>query len=176
MIKEEIQIPENVEVSLENDKLTVKGPKGLLIKEFKYPNVKIKLEDKKILITSEIDKRRYKAVVGTWSALLNNMFIGVTNGWKAELKLVYSHFPVKLKVDGQTFIIENFLGEKNPRKVELPKDVKVEVNQNTVIVSGIDKEIVGITCGRIEQATKIKGYDKRVFQDGIYMTKKPYTE
>jgi large subunit ribosomal protein L6 len=176
MLKNEVEVPENIEVSFVDDKLTVKGEKGSITKEFKHPQVKMKVEGKKIIITSEIEKRKAKAVIGTWSAILKNMFIGVTKGWKGELKIVYSHFPIKAKVEGQTLFIENFLGERSPRKVLLPKDVKVEINQNTILVSGIDKELVGNTCGKIELATKIKGYDKRVFQDGVYTTKKPYVE
>jgi large subunit ribosomal protein L6 len=176
MLKNEITVPEGVEVSFEKDILNVKGKKGELKREFKSPKVKMKVDGKKIEITSALEIKKMKAVVGTWGVLVKNMFTGVTKGWKGELKLVYSHFPVKLKTEGQTLFIDNFLGEKNPRLVALFPDLKIEIDKNTVFVSGLDKEAVGNMCARIEQATKIRGFDKRVFQDGIYITRKPYPE
>ncbi len=92
------------------------------------------------------------------------------------MKLVYSHFPVKLKVEAGALLIDNFLGEKSPRKVAIPANLKVVIDQSVLTVTGPDKEIVGRLCGRIEQATRVSGYDKRVFQDGIYITRKPYPE
>jgi large subunit ribosomal protein L6 len=176
MLKNEITVPEGIEVSFERDILTVRGKKGELKKEFKSPHVRMKVDGRKMEIASDLDVKKKKAVVGTWGVLVKNMFTGVTKGWKGELKLVYSHFPVKLKTEGQTLFIDNFLGEKSPRLVALPAELKVEIDKNTVFVSGLDKEEVGNMCAKIEQATKIRGYDKRVFQDGIYISRKPYPE
>ncbi len=174
MISEYIEIPEGVEVKIEDGSLHVKGPKGEVSKEFRHPLVSIRLEDKKIAILSEIERRKIKAIVGTWKALAKNMILGVTKGWRGELKLVYSHFPVKLKVEGNMLVIENFLGERSSRHVSVPDDIKVEIKQSMIYVSGADKEKVGMVCGRIEQTAKVQGFDRRVFQDGIYITKKPY--
>jgi large subunit ribosomal protein L6 len=176
MLKTEIQTPEGLDVSLGQGRLSVKGAKGEISKEFVHPLVSITNSGGKITIASEIDKKKVKAIIGTWEVLINNMFSGVSKGWKAELKLVYSHFPVKLKIDASRLVIDNFLGEKSPRKVAIPQDIKVEINQSVLTVSGPDKEKVGQLCGRIEQTTRVKGYDKRVFQDGIYITRKPYLE
>lgn len=104
------------------------------------------------------------------------MLKGAEKTWKAELKLVYSHFPVKLKVDKGKLMIDNFLGEKSPRSVPIPADMKVVVDQSVLTVTGHDKERVGQLCGRIEQTTRISGFDRRVFQDGVYITRKPYLE
>ena len=84
------------------------------------------------------------------------------------------HFPVKMSLSDNTFVISNFLGEKSPRHAKILGDVKVSIDgkDNTVTVSGIDKEEVGQTAANIEQATKIKGYDPKVFQDGIYIVNK----
>ncbi len=176
MLKAEIQPPEGFDVSLEKGKLRVKGSNGEVIKEFRHPMVSLSLADGKITISAESGRRKVRAIAGTWEVLIKNMFSGASKGWRAELKLVYSHFPVKLKADGGSLVIDNFLGEKSPRRVPIPSGLKVEIDQGTVTVSGPDKEMVGRMAGRIEQATRVRGYDKRVFQDGIYITRKPFQE
>lgn len=176
MLKTEIQIPEGLDISLEGSRLNVRGAKGEVSKDFRYPLVNLTVENGKIILVSESEKKKVRAIKGTWEVLIKNMFTGVTKLWKGELKLVYSHFPVKLKAESGKLLIDNFLGEKSPRIVSVPHDMKVEIDNNVVYVSGPDKERVGHLCGRIEQATRVSGYDKRVFQDGIYITRKPYPE
>lgn len=176
MLKEEIGIPEGLEASMERGRVSFKGPKGEISRIFKHPRVRIGLESGKITIASDIERKKTRAIIGTWRAHLSNMITGVTKGWKGEARLVYSHFPVKLKQEGNRLVIGNFLGERNPRSVPVPDDLKVEVKGSDVIVSGSDKERVGQLCARIEQIAKVRGYDKRIFQDGIYITKKPYPE
>lgn len=175
-MKNEIEISEGMEAAFENDRLTVKGSKGETTRIFRHPNVKLKVENGKIVLTSSIERKKTKATMGTWNAIIRNMFIGVTKGWRGKMKLVYSHFPVKMKVEENRFLIENFLGEKNPRFVPIPKDLKIEVKGSEIYVTGTDKQRVGQFCARIEQTTKVRGYDRRVFQDGIYITRKPYME
>jgi large subunit ribosomal protein L6 len=174
MLKNELEIPEGIEVRMENDRIFVRGPKGELSKAFKYPHIKKKIEGRKIILISDTERKKIKAIMRTWKALIDNMITGATKGWRAELKLVYSHFPVKLRTEEGKLLIENFLGERNPRIVPIPKDLELKVDKNLIFVSGADKERVGQLSARIEQATNVKGYDKRVFQDGCYITKKPY--
>jgi large subunit ribosomal protein L6 len=100
------------------------------------------------------------------------MILGVTQGFTYEMKIVYSHFPVKAGVKGSEFVIENFLGEKFPRKTRIVGDTKVEVKGDQVVLTGPDVEAVGQTAANIEQATRIRGFDPRIFQDGIYITRK----
>lgn len=174
MIKEEIEVPEGVEVSLDNGRLTVKGGKGENSRLFQHPKVDIDVRDGKVLILSDFGRRKPRAVAGTWRSIVRSMITGVSNGWRGELRLVYSHFPVKMKVQDNKLIIENFLGEKNARVVPVPEGMEVEIKKSDVHVTGIDKEKTGQLCARIEQVTKVTGHDRRNFQDGIYITKKPY--
>ena len=176
MMKHEIKIPEGVEASVENNIFIVKGSKGELNRTFKDHNIVFKVETGKILLSSEIVRKKTKAMLGTWRAHIKNMITGVDKGWKGELKVVYSHFPVKLKADNNMLVIENFIGGRSPRTVPIPEDLKVEIKGTEIFVLGIDKEKVGQLCARIEQITKIKGFDRRIFQDGAYITKKPYAE
>ncbi len=172
-MRAEIEIPENVNVNLEGDKIIVKGPKGELIREFKHLRIKKEIKENKVIFSSELERKRIKALIGTWKAHLKNMFLGVLHGWKCKLKIVYSHFPVKVEVKDSEFIIHNFLGERKPRVAKIFGDVQVKIEKDEIIVSGINKEEVGQTAANIERAARIKGYDRRVFQDGIYITEKP---
>ena len=100
------------------------------------------------------------------------MIKGVTDGWTYNLKIVYKHFPIKAAVQGNVFVIENFLGERHPRKADILNGVTVQVKGEEVTVEGIDRNAVGQTAANIEMATRVRGRDIRVFQDGIYITNK----
>ena len=97
------------------------------------------------------------------------MCTGVTIGYLYSLKVVYSHFPIQLKMQGEKLEIMNFLGEKFPRTARILPGTTVKVGTDEVIVTGIDKELVGSTASNIEKATRIRDRDPRVFQDGIYI-------
>ncbi|NJE30558.1 50S ribosomal protein L6 [Thermococcus sp. 18S1] len=171
-VREEIEIPEGVEVTVEGNTVKVKGPKGELERELKYPGVQIFTEDGKVVVFKEFPRKRDVAIARTFKAHIANMLRGVTEGFTYKLKIVYSHFPMTVKVQGNEVVIENFLGEKNPRRAKILPGVTVRVSGQEVIVEGIDREAVGQTAANIEQATKITKWDRRVFQDGIYIVEK----
>ena len=98
---------------------------------------------------------------------------GVSSGWTCSLKLVYAHFPVKLEPKGGKLVIKNFLGARSDRQAELVEGVDVKIEGDTIKITGTDKEKVGQAAANIEYATRVKDFDKRVFQDGIYLTGKP---
>jgi large subunit ribosomal protein L6 len=180
-VAEEVRIPEGVEVSINGMRVKVKGPKGELERDFSHArNVLIRLDEdeegKKVVVEAYFANRRVKALVGTIAAHIENMIIGVTKGFRYKLKIVYSHFPVTVKVQGDKVIIENFLGEKAPRVAKILPGVTVRVQKDDVIVEGIDIEAVGQTAANIEQATKVKDKDRRVFIDGIYIYEKGVAE
>jgi len=171
-IKEQITIPENVEVKMENQILTLKGEKGELSKNFSHPIINIKLNGKNVEITSSNIRRKDKALIGTWVAHIKNMIKGVTEGFEYKMKTVFSHFPIKTSVEGNEFVIQNFLGERAPRKAKILDGVNVEVKGEEITVNGSDKEKVGQTVANIERAGAIKKRDIRVFQDGVYRISK----
>jgi len=121
-----------------------------------------------LVIRCELPRVKDKAMVGTFTSHLTNMIDGVTAGFEYHMKIVYSHFPMKTSVKGNLFIIDNFLGERSARHAKILGDTKIVVKGNDVVLSGIDVEALGQTAANIEYATKIWGYDPRVFQDGIY--------
>ena len=171
-IKEKITIPDGVTANIENDTITIKGAKGEINKVFSNPKIKLAINGNIIEISSKNVRRKDKALIGTWQALIKNMIKGVTVGFEYKMKTVFSHFPIKTSVEENEFVIQNFLGERAPRKANILQGVNVEVKGDDIIVRGIDKEKVGQTVANIEKATKVKYRDIRVFQDGVYRTEK----
>lgn len=157
-----VKIPDNVGVSISGLHVVVQGPKGKVERTFKARNVEIK-KNGDIEIVAE-----NKAIENTLVAHVKNMFKGVTDGFTKKMKIVYAHFPINIEVKGENMAIKNFLGEKKPRRVSIQKGVLISVNGTDVIVSGTSKEAVSQTVANIRRATKIKNWDGRVFQDGIY--------
>jgi len=171
-VREEVEIPEGVTVEINGSLVKVKGPKGEVERELSYPGVKIFTEDGKVVVYKDFPRRKDIAIARTFKAHIANMIKGVMEGFTYKLKVVYSHFPITVKVQGDKVYIENFLGEKAPRVAEILPGVTVKVMGGEIIVEGIDKEKVGQTAANIEQATRITGRDRRVFQDGIYIVEK----
>jgi large subunit ribosomal protein L6 len=83
--------------------------------------------------------------------------------------MVFAHFPMSVKVNNTTVMIENFTGERNPRKAKIMGNVQVKVQSEDIFIKGINLEDVSQTAANIEQATKVKKKDPRVFLDGIYV-------
>jgi len=172
-MKEIVKIPEGVQVTIQGKTVQVKGSKGTVSKELSHPRVTLTLKDSTIeILCAGTAKRKEKALLGTYKALLRNMMKGVTQGYECKMKTVFSHFPIKTTVEGNHVLISNFLGERYPRKAEILENVKVEVKAESITITGIDKENVGQTAANIERATKVKNRDIRVFQDGCYIVKR----
>lgn len=168
VLREEIPIPEGINVTVD-DGVTVKGSKGQLSRKFNYPNVVIKTDNGNVVLEANFPKKKDKAMLGTIKSHINNMLTGLTDGFTYNMKIVYAHFPMTVKAVGDKVTIDNFLGERYPRTAKIVGSAKVQVKGDEVTVTGISKEDVGQTSANLEQATKIKGRDPRVFQDGIYL-------
>jgi len=167
--KSDVKIPDAVTVKIENNIIKIKGEKGELSRYFSHPKIELKINNNVLEIHGKDIRRKEKAIIGAISAHINNMIKGATKGFEYNMKTVFSHFPIKTLVEGNQFIIQNFLGERSPRRVEILEGVKVEVKGEFVTVKGIDKEKVGQTVANIERATMVKNRDIRVFQDGVYL-------
>ena len=171
-IREEIEIPEGVEVIINNNEVTVKGPNGEDSRKFTYPNVDITEVENNVVLETSFPRKKDKAMIGTTKAHISNMITGVTDGFEYHMKIVFAHFPMTVKVNKDVVVIDNFLGERHPRTAKVVGSAKVVVKGDEVTITGINKEHVGQTMANLEQATKIKGRDPRVFQDGIYLISK----
>ncbi len=167
-----VEIPDGVQVSVEGKVVRVKGPLGELKRDFSHAPVEIRLDGNKVVVEAFWPRKRERAMVGTVAAHIRNMITGVTKGFTYKMKIVFTHFPIQVSVEGDKVVIKNFLGERAPRVAKIMPGVRVEVQKEDVIVKGIDIEAVGQTAANIEQATKVKGKDTRVFLDGIYIYEK----
>lgn len=171
-MEENIEIPSGVEVSIDKSVFKIKGPKGELSREFKHPRIKMEKKENGITFASENATKREKKMIGTFKAHIRNMVKGVTEGNVYRLKICSGHFPMNVSVSGTDFIVKNFLGEKIPRMLKICEGVKVKVEGQEVVVETADKEKAGQTAAEIETLTRIKGRDRRIFQDGIYIINK----
>jgi large subunit ribosomal protein L6 len=158
-----VEIPDKVELSVEGLTVSVKGEKGKLSRTFKAMDVTIEKGAKEVNVKGE------RSIAGAIESHINNMFTGVSKGYSKNMRIVYSHFPITVETKGEFLLVKNFLGEKMPRKAHIIGKTKVDAKGKDIVVSGIDKEDVGQTVANIREATKIRGKDPRVFQDGIYV-------
>jgi len=167
-----VRIPKDVTVIKEGSRIKVTGPKGTLSRIMQYPSISITFNENDVVISTDSVKKELVALCGTFAAHIKNMCKGVTEGYSYKMKVVYSHFPIQLKMAGNKLEINNFLGEKNPRFARIESDVKVTLGNDELTIFGIDKQSVGTTASNIEHATKIRYRDPRVFQDGIYLVER----
>jgi large subunit ribosomal protein L6 len=165
----EITVPENVQTELEGTTLKVTGAKGTITRVFKAPSIHIKTAKGVVSVSTPSGRKKDLATLGTVRSHITNMIRGVQEGYEYKLRIFYAHFPVNISVDDDMVKIDNFLGEKYPRYARIIEGCQVKVQGDIIVVSGIDKEGVGQTAANLEQATRIKKKDPRVFQDGIYL-------
>ena len=167
-----VEIPEDVEGKLDGRIVTIKGEKGELIRDFSHAPINIQLEGKTVTVQASWPRKKEAALVGTVRSHIQNMIKGVTKGFTYKLKIVFSHFHITVKIIEKTLTIENFTGERSPRKAKIMGDSKVTVKGDDIIVQGINLEDVSQTAANIQNATKIRNKDPRVFLDGIYVYEK----
>jgi large subunit ribosomal protein L6 len=139
---------------------------------FKAKHVEIKKEDGTVNVYTNSPKKSDRADVGTVMGHIKNMVLGIEKGVEYKLKVVYSHFPMTVKLEGKLLTVENFLGEKNPRSLKIVDGVNVDIKGQDITLKGHDKEMVGLCASQIEQICRVNRLDRRVFQDGIYITEK----
>jgi len=168
-ISKTIHVPDGVEVKIEGRKVTVNGTKGTLKRDFSYIPISIEGDGKTARVWAEWPRKKEASLVGTIYSHIQNMITGVEKGFSYKLKIVFSHFPISVKVQGKSVSIENFTGERRARIAKIIGDVQVKVESEDITVEGINLEDVSQTAANIEQATKVKKKDPRVFLDGRYV-------
>jgi large subunit ribosomal protein L6 len=167
-----VDLLQGVSASVDGRVLSVKGPLGTVKKNFHNIHVNVGVEAGKIRVTSFSGKKKDVVSSNTVSSIVRNMVTGVTEGYLYRMKVVFAHFPVTVKVKGDTVVVENFMGERSARTTKIVGDCKVSVDGDDIIIKGVSLEDVGQTSANLEQATKIKRKDQRIFLDGIYVYEK----
>ncbi len=171
-----IKVPEGTKAEVNKSKIKITGKNGAIERDFAHTKVKIELNDNKITIFSHMKSKRAKTTINTVEAHIKNMVEGTNKGYTYKMQIVFSHFPINVAVKGKTIEINNFVGEKNPRKSKIIGETKVEVKGKEITLTGINKEEIGQTAANLEKATAIKNRDQRIFQDGIYLTERKVNE
>ena len=164
----EIEVPKDVNINFKGKMLKVEGPLGKAYKNFKKIPVNIEIVDNKILLKKTGERKKHYAILNTAKSLIETLCIGVVDGFTIKMKIVYSHFPITVKVDGKKVLIENFQGERAPRISMIRGNTKVTPNGDDVIITGPILTDVSQTAANIESKSKVKNKDHRVFLDGIY--------
>ncbi len=175
-IEHKVAIPDGVKCDVKDDILMVKGPKGSLERSFRHPKIELKVGNKEVVVQCDLPRKRDGAIAGTWHGHIKNMVQGVQEEFEYQLKIVYAHFPIKVKVTGdkKRVEIQNFIGENFSRYANILEDTEVKISGDIIVVKSPNIEYAGQTAANIETATRITGYDTRVFQDGIYIIKKAH--
>ncbi|NLF00349.1 MAG: 50S ribosomal protein L6 [Anaerolineales bacterium] len=142
-----ITLPEGVRVEVERNRVTVTGPKGSIAREF-HPDMAIEREDGVLKINRPTDQRHHRALHGLTRALLNNMVVGVTEGFKKQLEIQGVGYRVELQPEGSLLMT---LGLSHTVTVAPPEGITFEVESRTrvITVHGIDKELVGRVAAEI---------------------------
>ena len=167
-----IEIPTGCQVTLQDKTITVTGPMGKLQRTFPEPYAHVKIEGNEVVASTDLARKKARALVGTMIAHVRNMLIGVQFGYEYQMKIVFSHFPISVEVKGRDVSIKNLIGERGIRKAKLIGDVEAKITEDDVIISGINLEHVSQTAANIQNATRLRAKDRRVFLDGIYVLKK----
>ena len=172
-IYKKIEIPEGIEAEIDGATVKIKGPEGENIRKFKTGSLEFKKEGNTIILGRKKSTKKEKKIINTFVAHINNMILGVQKKFEYDLKAVFSHFPMTIEAKGHEVIIKNFLGERVPRKTTIPKGVEITLNGNVIKIKSTDRELAGQAAANLETVTKIRLRDRRIFQDGIFITKKP---
>lgn len=168
----EIELKSGVTAQLEDHLLKVKGPKGEVSRVFLHPKIRVTIEGNKVVLFAPKATKREKTLLGSFESHIFNMVQGVQEPYVYKLKICSGHFPMSVSVAGNEVVIKNFLGEAVPRKVEIMKGADVKVVGEEIVVSSTDIEVAGQTAAKIESACRITNRDRRIFQDGCYITQK----
>ena len=153
-----IAIPAGVTVTQKDDVVTVKGPKGEL-SQYVNPLITVTVEDNTVVVSRNSDEKQERSLHGLYRALINNMVVGVSEGYKKELELV----GVGYRVSNTGNVMELALGFTHPIFMVLPAEIKVETkterNKNPLItLESCDKQLLGAVCAKIRSFRKPEPY------------------
>jgi len=175
-VEKKVELPEGFKAEVEGNRVLVSGSGKQAEKTFKANRVSFKQENGSIVITGKPASRKINAVVNTIVSHINNMVQGLSAEYTYRLKVVYSHFPMNIAVKGNIVEINNFVGEKKARTAKIVEGVSVTAKGKEITVKSHSKEAAGQTAANIENAAKVKGKDKRIYQDGIFIVEKAVQE
>jgi large subunit ribosomal protein L6 len=152
--KQPISVPAGVKVDLKGQHISVSGTKGSLKREI-LDDIEVVVEDNVIKVNNRVDSSKVNAFRGLTRSLINNMIVGVADGFKRTL--VIEGVGYRASINSSTLTLN--VGYSNPVEFQLPKEVTASVDGNTkIVLESIDKEILGLTASRIRQIRKPEPY------------------
>lgn len=157
--KNPIEIPAGVTVTVSKDTVTVKGPKGELVKTFR-PEILVEVKENTIVLTPQKDNVFVRSLWGTVGSHVRNMMEGVMKGY--EKKLILEGVGYKSNVAGKS--LDLALGFSHPVKVAIPEGLVVTADKNLISISGIDKELVGQFSAHVRSLKKPEPYKGKGFR------------
>lgn len=175
-----VTIPDGVSIEVKGRSVRVKGPRGMLQRDFKHLSVDMYLfeeeGEKKLKVECHFGKRKRLASIRTACSHVQNLITGVTKGFEYKMRMVYAHFPINVNIEdkGTRVEIRNFLGEKRVRIVKALPGVTVARSdvKDELVLSGNNVENVSRTTSLISQQCLVKNKDIRKFLDGIYLSER----
>jgi len=165
-------LPEGFTAEYEDGIITVEADGQEVSRKLEHAMIDLEVEDGEIVFSTDKTQKDIRSIVKTFQSHVNNMIEGIQNEHVYKMKGVYAHFPMTVKKENNKVVIENFMGERKPREIEIMEGVEVSIDGEDLELRGPDKQAVGQTAGRIEQACKKGNRDPRTFQDGVYITSK----
>lgn len=172
-LSETVHIPSGVHCEYKHNVFSCKQDGVALQRTIHVPGIAIEVGEQSIKIHAIKGNKRDFTSIKSTVAHMHNMFKGLKHKYKYTLEACNVHFPMTLKLDKSVLTINNFLGEKVPRHAKILDGVEVEIKGTKITITSSDKEAAGQTAANMETATKVRNRDRRVFQDGIFITSKP---
>ena len=167
-----LELPEGFSMKVEKNNFTISHSNGSLSREYPSSSLELNLNGNNLEVKGKSHNKRVKALVGTFMAHIKNMIKGIEKPFVYKLSIKSVHFPMTANYSGSKFELKNFLGGKFNRSTEIPSNVELKLNGSDIELISSDIESVGMTATRLEQLTRVNKRDRRVFQDGIFITHK----
>lgn len=171
-LSRKVTIPAGMTATFVNDTLTISKDGKKISKKFVLHKVSLKIENNEIVVFCDGSTRRESAIIGSVEAHVKNMINGFSNEYVYELEVCNIHFPMTIKKEGNQLVVKSFLGETKDRYALILPDVNVEIKGSKITVSSINRDAAGQTAANIEKSTRLTNRDRRIFQDGIFLTDK----
>ncbi|KFB39860.1 60S ribosomal protein L9 [Anopheles sinensis] len=173
-----VVVPKGVSVKVRSRVVSVFGPRGKLVRNFRHLPMDIyKTARKKVMVEKWFGSKKELASVRTVCSHIENMIKGVTKGFQYKMRAVHAHFPINCVISENNSLVEirNFLGEKHIRRVRMQPGVTVTNStkqKDELILEGNDIEAVSLSAALIQQSTTVHNKDIRKFLDGLYVSEK----
>ena len=180
-VKQFVKIPAGIRVKLKGRVIVVIGKRGSLRRDFSHLSLEMRKEGKKMIkVEVWFAGRKQQALVNTVCSHIQNLFKGVTYGFRYKMRGVYAHFPINIIITDNDSRVEirNFIGEKAVRHVRMLKGVTCIISalKDEIYVEGNDLDDVSRCAALIHQSVLVHGKDIRKFLDGIYVSEKTTIE